>query len=82
MWTDLTFSERSLSDYLSETVTMHVGMIQRRLLVLLAAIDLPRKEKGSNPITDMLASPAAKAVLAGIAAMVVKRVMQGSSRTA
>ena len=37
---------------------------------------------GSNPITDMLGSPQAKAVLAGIAAMVVKRVMQGSSRTA
>jgi len=36
----------------------------------------------SNPIIDMLASPQAKAVLAGIAAMVVKRVMQGSSRTA
>ena len=29
----------------------------------------------SNPIGDMLASPMAKAVLAGIAAMVVKRVM-------
>ena len=38
--------------------------------------------QGSNPITDMLSSPMAKAVLAGIAAMVVKRVMQGSSRTA
>ena len=37
---------------------------------------------GSSPITDMLSSPMAKAVLAGIAAMVVKRVMQGSSRTA
>ncbi|MBR0946964.1 MULTISPECIES: hypothetical protein [Bradyrhizobium] len=36
----------------------------------------------SNPIIDILASPQAKAVLAGIAAMVVKRVMQGSSRTA
>jgi len=35
----------------------------------------------SNPIIDMLGSPQAKAVLAGIAAMVVKRVMQGSSRT-
>src|SRR4029450_54179 len=35
--------------------------------------------QGSNPITDMLSSPMAKAVLAGIAAMVVKRVMQGSS---
>ena len=29
----------------------------------------------------MLGSPQAKAVLAGIAAMVVKRVMQGSSRS-
>jgi hypothetical protein len=29
----------------------------------------------SSPITDMLASPMAKAVLAGIAAIVVKRVM-------
>ena len=37
---------------------------------------------GSNPIIDILSSPQAKAVLAGIAAMVVKRVMQGSSRTA
>jgi hypothetical protein len=35
----------------------------------------------SNPIIEMLSSPQAKAVLAGIAAMVVKRVMQGS-RTA
>ena len=32
----------------------------------------------SNPIIDMLGSPQAKAVLAGIAAMVVKRVLQGS----
>ena len=37
---------------------------------------------GSNPITDILKSPQAKAVLAGIAATVVKRVTQGSSRTA
>jgi roadblock/LC7 domain-containing protein len=35
---------------------------------------------GSSAITDMLSSPLAKAVLAGIAAMVVKRVMGGSSR--
>jgi hypothetical protein len=35
---------------------------------------------GSNPIIDILTSPQAKAVLAGIAAMVVKRVMQGSSQ--
>jgi hypothetical protein len=31
---------------------------------------------GSSPITDILASPIGKAVLAGIAAMVVKRVMR------
>ena len=34
----------------------------------------------SNPLTDMLSSPMAKAVLAGIAAIVVKRMM-GSSQT-
>ena len=37
---------------------------------------------GSNPIVDILKSPQAKAVLAGIAATVVKRIKQGSSRTA
>src|SRR5262245_44978924 len=43
----------------------------------------PREQaQRSNPIIDMLGSPQAKAVLAGIAAMVVKPVMQGSSRTA
>jgi hypothetical protein len=36
--------------------------------------------QGSNPIVDILSSPQAKAVLAGIAAMVIKRVMQGASR--
>ena len=36
---------------------------------------------GSSPITDMLSSPKAKAVLAGIAAMVVKNKM-GRSKTA
>ena len=35
---------------------------------------------GSNPITDMLSSPMAKAVLAGIAAIAVKRMM-GPSQT-
>ena len=35
---------------------------------------------GSNPIADILTSPMAKAVLAGITAMVVKRVM-GQSQT-
>src|SRR5215469_17966873 len=32
----------------------------------------PRQASGSSPITDILSSPMAKAVLAGIAAMVVK----------
>ena len=40
------------------------------------------QEQGSSPIADMLSSPLAKAVLAGIAAVVVKRVMGGSSRMA
>src|SRR5215470_11531770 len=35
----------------------------------------PRQASGSSPITDILSSPMAKAVLAGIAAMVVKRVV-------
>jgi hypothetical protein len=38
-------------------------------------------QEQASPITDILKSPMAKAVLAGIAAMVVKRVM-GQSRTA
>ena len=35
---------------------------------------------GSSPLTSILASPLARAALAGIAAMVVKRVMQGPAR--
>jgi hypothetical protein len=35
-----------------------------------------------NPMIDILKSPQVKAVLAGIAATVVKRITQGSSRTA
>ena len=38
------------------------------------------RASGSNPLTDLLSSPMAKAVLAGIAAIVVKRMM-GSSQT-
>jgi hypothetical protein len=34
-----------------------------------------QQASGSNPIIEILASPMAKAVLAGIASMVVKRVM-------
>ena len=40
--------------------------------------DAPQPQQqasGSSPITDILSSPMAKAVLAGIAAMVVKRVV-------
>ena len=36
----------------------------------------PQQASASKAITDILASPMAKAVLAGIAAMVVKRVMR------
>jgi hypothetical protein len=34
----------------------------------------------SDAVTSMLGSPVAKAALAGVAAMIVKRVMQGSAR--
>ena len=40
-----------------------------------------QQESGSNPIADILSSPMAKAALAGIAAMVVKRVMGPSQST-
>ena len=54
----------------------------RDILVSGAAAEPNEQAQPSNPIIDMLASPQAKAVLAGIAAMVIKRVMQGSSRAA
>jgi hypothetical protein len=38
--------------------------------------DAAQQASGSSPISGMLTSPMAKAVLAGIAAMVVKRVMR------
>ena len=40
-----------------------------------------QQASGSSPIIDILTSPMAKAVLAGIAAMVVKNVMGGTQRT-
>jgi hypothetical protein len=51
---------------------------------MLGGGDVQAREQpqGSNPLIAILGSPQAKAVLAGIAAMVVKRVMQGASRTA
>jgi hypothetical protein len=39
------------------------------------AVQPQQQASGSSPITDILSSPMAKAVLAGIAAMVVKRVV-------
>ena len=39
------------------------------------AAQLQQQASGSSPITEILSSPMAKAVLAGIASMVVKRVM-------
>jgi hypothetical protein len=39
------------------------------------------RAEGSSAVTSLLASPLAKAALAGIAAMVVKRVMQGPARS-
>ena len=47
---------------------------------MLGADAAPQQASGSNPITDILSSPMAKAVLAGIAAMVVKSVMGPSQR--
>jgi hypothetical protein len=51
---------------------------------ILGGGDAQPKEQAqrSSPIAAILASPQAKAVLAGIAATVAKRVMKGSSRTA
>ena len=43
--------------------------------------DGAEQASGSNPIADILSSPMAKAVLAGIAAMVVKNVMGPGQRT-
>ena len=42
--------------------------------------DAAQQASGSNPIVEILSSPMAKAVLAGIAAMVVKNVMGPSQR--
>ena len=47
-----------------------------------AVASLRGKRQGRTQYVDILKSPQVKAVLAGIAATVVKRVTQGSSRTA
>jgi hypothetical protein len=56
------------------------GQLRDMLGSVSGAAQAQEQASGSNPITDILTSPMAKAVLAGIAAMVVKRVM-GQSRT-
>ena len=48
---------------------------------MLGAPAQPQGQAGPNPIIDILTSPTAKAVLAGIAAMVVKNVMRPGQRT-
>ena len=50
---------------------------------ILGGGDAPTQQQasGSSPIIDILTSPMAKAVLVGIAAMVVKNVMGGTQRT-
>jgi hypothetical protein len=61
---------------------LHAKPGQLRDMLGGAAAAQPQEQaSGSSAITDILTSPMAKAVLAGIAAMVVKRVM-GQSRTA
>jgi hypothetical protein len=47
---------------------------------LLGGGEAQARAEGSSAITNILASPLAKAALAGIAAMVVRRVMQGPGR--
>jgi hypothetical protein len=59
---------------------LHAKPGQLRDMLGGAAAQPQGQPSGSSAITDILTSPMAKAVLAGIAAMVVKRVM-GQSRT-
>lgn len=50
-----------------------------RLRDVLSGGDAPTRAAGQSPLAGMFASPLAKAALAGITAMLVKRVMRGSS---
>jgi hypothetical protein len=54
---------------------LHVQPGQLRDLLGGGAAQPQQQASGSSPIIDILSSPMAKAVLAGIAAMVVKNVM-------
>lgn len=60
---------------------LHVQPGQLRDLLGGGAAQPQQQASGSSPIVDILTSPMAKAVLAGIAAMVVKNVMGGTQRT-
>ena len=51
-----------------------------RLRDILGGEGAPTQAAGSSPLAGMFASPLAKAALAGITAMIVKRVMQGPTR--
>jgi len=61
---------------------LHAKPGQLRDMLGGGAVGPQEQASGSSPITDILTSPMAKAVLAGIAAMVVKRVMSRPSQTA
>jgi hypothetical protein len=60
---------------------LHAKPGQLRDMLGGGAAQPPEQTSSSNPIVDILTSPTAKAVLAGIAAMVIKRAM-GQSQTA
>ena len=60
---------------------LHVKPGQLRDILGGGAPQTQQQASGSSPIVDILTSPMAKAVLAGIAAMVVKKVMSGTQRT-
>jgi hypothetical protein len=62
-------------------VVTDLHQLPGRLRDLLGGGGSQGQTAGSSPLAGMLASPLAKAALAGIAAMVVKRVMQGSGRS-
>jgi hypothetical protein len=51
-----------------------------RLRDILGGGGAPTQAAGSSPLAGIFASPLAKAALAGITAMIVKRVMQGPTR--
>lgn len=50
-----------------------------RLRDILSGGDAPTQAAGPSPLAGVLASPVARAALAGITAMLVKRVMRGSA---